>query len=64
MAAGRLLAAGPSIAALNSVRATFDDEPLVADGGLILVATVVERLEPESLVDTTVRLVSLTDEGR
>jgi len=64
VAAGRLLAAGPSVAALNRVRATFDDESLVADGGLILVATVVERLEPESLVDTTVRLVSLTDEGR
>ena len=41
MAAGRLLAAGPSVAALNRVRATFDDESLVADGGLILVATVV-----------------------
>lgn len=42
---------------LDRVRATFDDESLVADAGLILVATLVARLGLEALIDTTVRLV-------
>ena len=42
---------------LDRFRATFDDESLVADAGLILVATLVARLRLESLIDTTVRLV-------
>ncbi|MFN8034839.1 MAG: transposase [Acidimicrobiia bacterium] len=36
---------------------TFDDESLVADAGLVLVATVVARLGLERLIDATVRLV-------
>lgn len=42
---------------IDRVRATFDDESLVADAGLILVATLVARLGLESLIDATVRLV-------
>lgn len=42
---------------IDRVRATFDDESLVADAGLILVATLVARLGLESLIDTTVKLV-------
>ena len=42
---------------IDRVHATFDDESLVADAGLILVATLVARLELESLVNSTVRLV-------
>lgn len=42
---------------IDRVRATFDDESLVADAGLLLVATLVARLRLESLIDTTVRLV-------
>lgn len=42
---------------LDRVRATFDDESLVADAGLILVATLVARLGLEALIDTTVKLV-------
>lgn len=42
---------------IDRVRATFDDESLVADAGLILIATLVARLGLESLIDATVRLV-------
>jgi hypothetical protein len=42
---------------IDRVCATFDDESLVADAGLILVATVAARLGLEALVDETVRLV-------
>jgi hypothetical protein len=42
---------------LDRVRVTFDDESLVADAGLVLVATLVARLGLERLVDATVRLV-------
>jgi hypothetical protein len=42
---------------IDRVRATFDDESLVADAGLILAATLVARLGLESLIDSTVRLV-------
>ena len=42
---------------IDRVRATFDDESLVADAGLILAATLLARLGLEELVDATVRLV-------
>jgi hypothetical protein len=42
---------------IDRVCATFDNESLVADAGLILVATVAARLGLEALVDETVRLV-------
>jgi hypothetical protein len=42
---------------IDRVEVTFDDESLVADAGLVLVATVVARLGLESLVDSMVRLV-------
>lgn len=42
---------------LDRVEVTFDDENLVADAGLLLVATVVSRLGLEELIDSLVRLV-------
>lgn len=42
---------------LDRLAVTFDDESLVADAGLVLVATVVARLGLERLIDATVRLV-------
>jgi Transposase DDE domain group 1 len=42
---------------LDRVEATFDDETLVADAGLIVPATLMVRLGLESLIDATVRLV-------
>lgn len=42
---------------IDRVRVTFDDESLVADAGLLLVATLSARLGLESLIDATVRLV-------
>jgi DDE family transposase len=42
---------------MDRVRATFDDESLVADAGLLLVATVVSRLGLEASINSTVRLV-------
>lgn len=42
---------------IDRVRAIFDEESLVTDAGLILIATLVARLGLESLIDTTVRLV-------
>jgi hypothetical protein len=41
---------------LDRVRATFDDDNLVANAGLLLPATLVERLDLEALIDATVRL--------
>ena len=41
---------------LDRVRATFDDDNLVANAGLLLPATLVERLGVETLIDNTVRL--------
>lgn len=41
---------------IDRVRATFDDESLVADAGLLLVATVVARLGLEELINKVVRL--------
>ncbi len=43
--------------ALDRIDATFDDPNLVANAGLLLVATVTSRLGLESLIDATVRLV-------
>jgi Transposase DDE domain group 1 len=40
---------------MDRVRVVFDDPGLVADAGLIVVATLVARLGLEALVDTTVR---------
>mgnify|MGYP001817714434 CR=1 FL=1 len=42
---------------IDRVRATFDDESLIADAGLVLVATLVGRLGLERLIDSTVRLI-------
>jgi hypothetical protein len=41
---------------IDSVAVTFDDPNLVANAGLLLVATLVVRLGLEALIDTTVRL--------
>ena len=41
---------------LDRIRATFDDDNLVANAGLLLPATLVERLGVETLINTTVRL--------
>jgi hypothetical protein len=41
---------------LDRIRATFDDDNLVANAGLVLPATLVEHLGVEALIDTTVRL--------
>ena len=43
--------------ALDRIDVTFDDPNLVANAGLLLVATVTARLGVESLIDATVRLV-------
>jgi hypothetical protein len=42
---------------LDRVGVDFDDESLVANAGLILVATMAARLDLEALIDATVRLV-------
>ena len=42
--------------ALDRIDATFDDPNLVANAGLLLVATLSQRLGLEALIDTTVRL--------
>ena len=41
---------------IDRVAVSFDDESLVASGGLFLVATLVASLGLEALIDTTVRL--------
>lgn len=43
--------------ALDRVEVTFDDPNLVANAGLVVVATLASRLGLESLIDATVRLV-------
>jgi len=43
--------------ALDRIDATFDDPNLVASAGLVLVATLTQRLGLEALIDATVRLV-------
>ena len=42
---------------IDRIDATFDDPNLVANAGLLLVATLSGRLGLESLIDATVRLV-------
>ena len=42
---------------IDSIDATFDDSNLVANAGLLLVATLSQRLGLEALIDATVRLV-------
>lgn len=42
--------------ALDRIEATFDDENLVANAGLVLIATLVARLDLENLINTTVGL--------
>jgi len=42
--------------ALDRIDATFDDPNLVANAGLLLVATMSQRLGLEDLIDSTVRL--------
>lgn len=42
---------------IDRIGATFDDESLVADSGLILIATLGARLGLEALINTMVRLV-------
>ena len=42
---------------IDRVDATFDDPNLVANAGLLLVATLTQRLGLEALINTTVRLV-------
>ena len=41
---------------LDRIHATFDDDNLVANAGLILPSVLVERLGVEAVIDTTVRL--------
>ena len=43
--------------ALDRIDATFDDPNLVADAGLLLVATLTQRLGLEALINATVRLI-------
>ncbi|MBW3645577.1 MAG: hypothetical protein KY441_08745 [Actinobacteria bacterium] len=42
---------------IDRIQVTFDDEHLVANAGLLLVATLATRLGIEELIDATVRLV-------
>jgi len=42
---------------IDPVEATFDDANLVANAGLLLLATLTQRLGLEALIDATVRLV-------
>jgi hypothetical protein len=43
--------------AIDRLEATFDDESLVANAGLVVPATLMVRLGLESLINATVRLV-------
>jgi hypothetical protein len=47
----------PVSRSIDHVEATFDDDTLVADAGLIVPATLMVRLGLEAVVDATVRLV-------
>ncbi len=42
---------------IDRVEVTFDERTLVADAGLVLVATLALRFELEGLIDSMVRLV-------
>jgi hypothetical protein len=55
--AGEALPVGGVSRAFDRVEVTFDDPNLVANAGLLVVATLVSRLGLESLIDRTVRLV-------
>ena len=48
----------------DSVGVEFDDDRLIANAGLILIATLSRRLGIESLVDRTVRLGKLAGASR
>jgi len=43
--------------AIDRIEVTFDDSNLVANAGLLLVATLTQRLGLEDLVNATVRLI-------
>lgn len=49
---------------IDRVRVSFDDGSLVADAGVILTATLADRLGLEALIDNTVRLVGRTGGAR
>ena len=42
--------------ALDRIDVSFDDPNLVANAGLLLTATLADRLELEALIDATVKL--------
>ena len=44
---------------IDGLEAVFDDASLVADAGLLLAGTVMERLGLEALIDDTVRPVMI-----
>ena len=48
---------------IDGVEAVFDDACLVADGGLLLAGTVMDRLGLEALIDETVRLAGSAGSG-
>ena len=43
---------------IDGLEAVFDDGSLVADAGLLLAGTVMDRLGLEALIDDTVRLAA------
>ena len=49
---------------IDRVGVVFDDESLVADGGLLVAATLMDRLGLETLVDETLRLGDRTGGAR
>jgi hypothetical protein len=51
----KALSVKPVSRGIHRVKVVFDEPGLVADAGLILVATLVSRLGLEALVDATVR---------
>ena len=50
--------------AIGGIRVSFDDPNLVANAGLLLTATMVERLGLEALIDATVKLDGRTGGAR
>ena len=49
---------------IDGLEAVFDDASLVADAGLLLAGTVMDRLGLESLIDETVRPPGSAGSGR
>ena len=49
---------------IDRIEAVFDDASLVADAGLLLAATVMDRLGLEALIDDTVRPAGRRGRGR